>query len=139
MLYPSESSPQSFQWAALMAAKPIAAEGILGNHHHQADKYGVSNAHFIIAPQSIATEDKTANDGLQQIVGEAHATKDAQVMEHAAHTLEGIPSRDYCRDDHQEDDEVVDRCEPRREVAEIDETEGDDDYCRYAEDRVPYL
>ena len=75
-----------------MTAKPIAAEGILADHHHQADEYRVGDTHLIIAPQTIATEDKTADDGLQYIVGKAHAAKDAQVMEHTANTLKGIPS-----------------------------------------------
>lgn len=76
-----------------MAAKPIAAECVLGNNHHQADEYSVGDAHFIIVSQAIAAEDEAANNGLQQIVGETHAAKDTKMMEHTADTLEGIPCR----------------------------------------------
>ena len=77
-----------------MAGKPIATEKVLADHHHQTDEHGIGDTHFIITAQSVSTEDETADDGLQQIVGEAHAAKDAQVMEYTAHTLEGIPCRD---------------------------------------------
>ena len=64
---------------------------------------------MVIAGQAIAAEDGAADDGLQQVVGETHATKDAEMMEYSANALESIPGRDYCRNDHQQDDEIVDR------------------------------
>ena len=67
---------------------------------------------MVVAGEAIATEDKTADDGLKQIVGETHATKDAEMMEHATDTLECIPGRDNRRDNHQQDDKVVDRLKP---------------------------
>ena len=67
---------------------------------------------MVVAGQTIATEDKAADDGLEQIVGETHATKDAEMVKHPTDTPESIPGRDYCRDNHQQDDEVVDGLEP---------------------------
>ena len=51
-----------------------------------------------IASQAVAAEDGAADDGLEQIVGETHTTEDAEMVEHAANALEGIPGRDDGRD-----------------------------------------
>ena len=67
---------------------------------------------MMIAGEAIAAEDEAADDGLEQIVGETHATEDAEMVEHPTYTLEGIPCRDYCRDNHQQDNEVVDGLKP---------------------------
>ena len=67
----------------------------------------------MITGETIAAEDGAADDGLEQVVGETHTTKDAEMMEYAANALESIPGRDNCRDDHQQDDEIVDRLKPR--------------------------
>ena len=74
-----------------MAAKPEAGEEVLQDNHRHSYHHGVCDAQLVIAGESVATEDGAADDRLQQIVGETHATKDAQMMEHSAHTLEGIP------------------------------------------------
>ena len=74
-----------------MVSKPEAGEAVLGDNHTNTYHHGVGDAQLIIAGQAVAAEDGTADDGLQQIVGETHTTEDAQVMEHTAHTLEGIP------------------------------------------------
>ena len=101
MLYPSESSPQSFQWAALMTAKPTAAEGILTDDHRQTNHHGVCDAYLIVTAETIAAEDETADDGLQQVVGKTHAPEDTEVVERLSHALESIPGRDDSRDNHQ--------------------------------------
>ena len=82
-------------------------------------------AQFVIAGEAVTAEDGAADDGLQQIVSETHAAKDAQMMEHTAYTLEGIPCGDHCRDDHQEDTEVVDWFEPAFQIAKVHETQGE--------------
>ena len=74
-----------------MVAKPIAGEEILANNHSTSNHYGVDNAQMVVTGKAIAAEDSTADDGLKQIVGETHATEYAEMMEHSAHTLEGIP------------------------------------------------
>ena len=74
-----------------MAAKPIAGETVLCDDHCQTYKDGVGDAQLVIAGKAVATKDSTANDRLQQIVGETHTSEDSQVMEHIAHTLESIP------------------------------------------------
>ena len=74
-----------------MALEPIAAKGVLGDDHGQADEHGVGDAHEAVAGKAIAAEDETADDGLQQVVGETHAAKEAEVSKHAAHTLGSIP------------------------------------------------
>ena len=51
---------------------------------------------MVITGKTVTTEDKTTNDRLQQIVGETHATKDAEMMEYATNIPESIPRRDYC-------------------------------------------
>ena len=122
-----------------MAAKPEAREEVLHDNHTHSNHHGVGDAQLVIAGQAVAAEDGTADDGLQQIVGETHATEDAQVMEHTAHTLEGIPCRDNSRDYHQEDDEVVDGLEPHVEITKVHEAQTYDKRCRYAEDDVPDL
>ena len=74
-----------------MAAEPITCKAILDNNHCNTYKDGVSDTQFVITGEAVAAEDGTADDGLQQIVGQTHTAEDAQVMEHAAHPLEGIP------------------------------------------------
>ena len=122
-----------------MTAEPEAGEAILGNNHAYAYHYGVGDTQLVIAGEAIATEDGTADDGLQKIVGEAHTTKDAEMMEHTAETLEGIPRRDHCRDNHQQDDEVVDGFEPAFQITKVHETQGNDYGGRYHENLMPYL
>ena len=74
-----------------MALEPIAAKGILGDDHGQADEHGVGDAHEAVAGKAIAAEDETADDGLQQVVGETHASKETEVTEGAAHGTESVP------------------------------------------------
>ena len=74
-----------------MAAEPEACEEVLRDNHCHSYHHSVGDAQLVIASQTIATEDGAADDGLQQVVSETHATKDAKVMEHTAHTLKGIP------------------------------------------------
>lgn len=106
-----------------MAGKPPTAEQILGDDHHQADEHSIGDAHKAIASQAVATEDEAADDGLKQIVGEAHPAEDAQVMEDSADAFKGIPGRDYGRDDHHEDAEVADGREPQGYLPEIHEAQ----------------
>ena len=47
----------------------------------------------MVAGEAVAAEDGAANDGLEQIVGEAHTAEDAEMMEYSADTLEGIPGQ----------------------------------------------
>ena len=109
-----------------MVGEPESCEEVLRNNHTQSYHYGVGDAQLVIAAQAIATEDGAADDGLQQIVSEAHASKDAQVMEHIPNALEGIPRRDHSRDYHQEDDKVVDGFEPHAKFTKVHETQGYD-------------
>ena len=74
-----------------MTAEPEAGEAVLGDDHCQTYEHGIGDAQLVIAGQTVAAEDGAADDRLKQIVGETHATEDAQMMEHTAHTLEGIP------------------------------------------------
>ena len=74
-----------------MIVEPVSCKAVLDNNHCYTYEDGISDTQFVIAAKTIATEDGTADDRLQQIVGETHTAEDAQVMEHAAHTLEGIP------------------------------------------------
>ena len=71
-----------------MTGEPETGEEVLRDNHANTYHHGVGNAQFVIAGQTVTAEDGAADDGLQQIVGEAHATKDAQMMEHTAYTLE---------------------------------------------------
>ena len=96
--YPSESSPHALQRATLMTAEPIPAEGILCQDHAQTDKHCIGDTYLIVTAQTVATEDETADDGLQQVVGETHPTEGTEVFQHAAHPFKGIPGWDHCRD-----------------------------------------
>ena len=78
---------------------------------------------MVVAGQAVATEDSAADDRLEKIVGETHATEDAKMMEYSADILESIPCRDCRRDYHQQDNKVVDGLEPRFQLAEIHETQ----------------
>ena len=113
-----------------MIAEPESGETILGDYHARSYHHGVGDAQLVVAGEAIATEDGAADDGLQQIVGETHAAEDAQMMEHAAETLEGIPRRNHSRDNHQQDNEVVNGFEPLADVAKVHESQDDDNYCR---------
>ena len=48
-----------------MVPKPVAAKDILNDNYAHAYHHGVSDAQQTITSQSIATEDETADDGLQ--------------------------------------------------------------------------
>ena len=122
-----------------MGGEPIAGEEILADDHCAADHDGVGDAQIVVTGQTVAAEDGAADDGLEQVVGETHATEDAEMMEHAAHALEGVPGRDDGRDNHQQDDEVVDGLKPWIQIAEFDKTQRDDNDGRANEDDVPYL
>ena len=74
-----------------MAGKPEAGEEVLRDHHANTYHHGVGDAQLVIAGQAVAAKDGAPDDGLQQVVGKAHATKNAQMMEQTAHTLGGIP------------------------------------------------
>ena len=74
-----------------MVGEPEPGEAVLGDNHAHANHHGVGDAQLVITAQAIAAEDGAADDGLQQIVGETHATKDTQVMEHTSNALKGIP------------------------------------------------
>ena len=74
-----------------MTGEPEAGEEVLCDNHSHSNHHSVGDAQLVIACQAVAAEDRAANDGLQQIVGETHAAKDAQMMEHTAYTLKGIP------------------------------------------------
>ena len=67
---------------------------------------------MVITGKPIAAEDEAADDGLEQIVGKAHAPKNAEMVEHPANALESIPGRNYCRNYHQQYDEIVDGLKP---------------------------
>ena len=60
-----------------MAGKPETGEEVLRDNHANTYHYGVGNAQLVIASQAIAAEDRAADDGLQQIVGKAHASENA--------------------------------------------------------------
>ena len=74
-----------------MVGEPEAGEEVLRDDHTNTYHHGVGDAQLVIAGETVAAEDGAADDGLQQIVGEAHASKDAQMTEHLAYTLESIP------------------------------------------------
>ena len=122
-----------------MVAEPITGEEILADDHCAADHDGVGDAQIVVTGQTVAAEDGTADNGLEQIVGKTHTSEDAEMMEHTAHAIEGIPGRNHSRDDHQQDDEVVDGLKPWIEIAEFDKTQRDDNDGRANEDDVPYL
>ena len=105
-----------------MVRKPEAGEDVLCDNHANTNHHGIGDAQFVITAQAIAAEDGAADDGLQQIVGETHPAEDAQMMEQTAHTLEGIPCRDHSRDNHQEDNEVVDGVEPAVKITKVYKT-----------------
>lgn len=60
-----------------MAGKPEAGEEVLRDNHANTYHHGVGDAQLVIAGETVATEDGAADDGLQQVVGETHAAKDA--------------------------------------------------------------
>ena len=74
-----------------MVLKPIAGEEILGDNHCQPDYHGVCDSQLMVTGQAVAAEDSAADDGLEQIVGKTHATKNAEMMQHSANALESIP------------------------------------------------
>ena len=122
-----------------MAAKPITGKAVLDNDHRQTYEDSVCDAQFIIAGEAVTAEDGATNDGLQQIVGKAHTAEDAQVMQHAAHTLESIPGRDNRRHNHQKDDEIVNGLEPAFQFAKVDESQYDDHSGRHHKNLMPNL
>ena len=95
-----------------MIGEPEAGEEVLRDNHAYSYHHGVGNTQFIIATQTVTAKNGTTDDGLQKIVGKTHASKNTQMMEYISNALKGIPCRDYCRHNHQEDDEVVEGLEP---------------------------
>ena len=77
-----------------MVAEPITGKEILTNDHSTSHNDGIGNTQIAITGKAIAAEDGTADNGLEQIVGKTHTTKDTKMMEHSAHALESIPGRD---------------------------------------------
>ena len=102
-----------------MAPEPPADEEVLHDDHADAHEHRVGDAEFAVAGQAIAAEDEAADDGLQQVVGEAGAAEGAEVAERPAEAGEGVPGRNDGRDDHQQDAQVVDGLEPGLDGAEV--------------------
>ena len=84
-----------------MASKPPAAEEILANYHAKTYENGIGDANPSVKGQAVTIEDIATYNRLKQIVGETHATKNTQMLEHLTHPLECIPCRDYYRHNHQ--------------------------------------
>ena len=122
-----------------MAAKPIAGKAILRDDHSSTNHHSIGNTQIAIAGQTIAAENEAADDRLKQIVGKTHSTEDAEMMKHTANALESIPGRDDGRDDHQQDDEVVDGLEPEVKLAEIHKAQRKDCDGRADKNVMPYL
>ena len=120
-----------------MVSEPIAAESILRDDHSQSDEYGIGRSNKSIAGQSVAAEDETSDNRLQQVVGQTHAAKGAEVAESVSHRAEGVPCRNHRRCDHREDEEVVDGGEPRCPVAKLHEAQHNDRECRRPENGMP--
>ena len=95
-----------------MTAEPVAGKEILTDNHSCSDHHGIGDTQQTIATQTVATENGTADDRLEQIVCKTHTSEDAKMMKHMTYTLEGIPARNHCRDNHQKNHEVIDRREP---------------------------
>ena len=74
-----------------MVAEPITGKEILTNDHSTSHNDGIGNTQIAITGKAIAAEDGTADNGLEQIVGKTHAAEYAEVVEHSAHILEGVP------------------------------------------------
>ena len=109
-----------------MTAEPIPTEEILADDHRHADENGIGDTQQTVASQTVAAEDETANDGLEQIVGQAHASECAQMTERTTHAIGGIPAGNNRRDNHTQDGEVIDRVKPDREAPEIHKAQRDD-------------
>ena len=77
-----------------MDGEPITGKKILTNDHSTSNHDGIGDAQIVVAGKPIAAENGTADNGLEQIVGKTHTTKDTKVMEHTAYALESIPGRD---------------------------------------------
>ena len=122
-----------------MSFEPIASKDIEDDDHDEPDEHCVSDTHQPIASQSIATEDEAADDRLQEVVGKAHAAKEAEVNQCVTHPLESIPSGNDRRCDHHEDKEVVDGIEPVGQLSKVHETQHDDPECGYPENDMPKL
>ena len=47
-----------------MIPKPEASEAVLANDHHDAYEHSVGDTQFVIAGETVTTEDGAADDGL---------------------------------------------------------------------------
>lgn len=112
-----------------MGAEPITTEEVLAENHAQSNEHGVGGTNKSIAFETVATEDETADDGLEQVVGKTHTTEYTQVVQHAAHTLEGIPCRDNARNYHQQDEKAIYRFEPHLKCTKVNKAQGNDKRC----------
>ena len=74
-----------------MASKPPAAEEILADYHAKTYENGIGDANPSVKGQAVTIEDIATYNRLKQIVGETHASEYAEVVEHSAHILEGVP------------------------------------------------
>lgn len=82
-----------------MMPEPILTEKILNDDHNDADKCCISGSYFVVVSKPITTENNGTYNGLQQIVGQAHATKQTEMMHYALKSWICIPEGDYGRDD----------------------------------------
>ena len=121
-----------------MVLEPIAAKDVKDDDHGQTDEHGVGDAYKAIAGQTIAAEDKTADNGLQQIVRQTHTSEETKVAEGVSNGFKGIPCRNHRRGDHQEYEEIVDRREPRSQIAKTCYAQHNNHQCRHTEDNMPY-
>ena len=63
-----------------MITEPITTEKVLANDHAQADEHSVGGANKSVAGKTVAAEDETTNNGLEQVVGKTHTTEYTQMV-----------------------------------------------------------
>ena len=78
-----------------MIAEPESAESVLNDDHSQTYHHGIGDSQMAIESETIAVEEGATDNGLEQVVGETHAPKDAEMVEHLANATEGVPGRNY--------------------------------------------
>ena len=63
-----------------MITKPITTEKILEDDQTQSDEHSVGGANKSVAGKTVAAEDETTTNGLEQIIGKTHTTEYTQMV-----------------------------------------------------------
>ena len=136
---PGEAAPETFQGPAFVLIGPEFEEPVLEYDHSDAHQRGPCGAQGVVHAQAPLVEDETAQDGLQQVVGEAHSAKESKFSEHFFEPVKPVPKQHGHRKNEYQDGQIPHGMDQVVKLAEFGKCADDYQYGRYHQQHTPSL